>query len=94
MDGTNSINADWAAAKAGLLKCHPDQYRYRAVKCANRAAMSSSHAGKQKFADLAIVWLMLATELENQALLPSGDAGSRAKGSKDLSRRSRLVRRP
>jgi hypothetical protein len=44
----------------------PSLYRQRALICANRAAECGAPAANQKFADLAIVWLMLAAELEDQ----------------------------
>jgi hypothetical protein len=40
------------------------QYRQRAFVCASRAADSTTPAAKQKFADLAIVWMMLAAQFE------------------------------
>jgi hypothetical protein len=45
----------------------PSIYRQRALTFANRAAESGSPAAIQKFADLAIVWLMLAVELESRS---------------------------
>jgi hypothetical protein len=44
----------------------PSLYRQRALVCANRAAGCGAPAAHQKFADLAILWLMLATELEDE----------------------------
>jgi hypothetical protein len=41
------------------------QYRQRALVCASRAADSTTPAPKQKFADLAIVWMMLAAQSED-----------------------------
>ena len=41
------------------------QYRQRALLCANRAADYTAPAAKQKFADLAIVWMMLAAQFED-----------------------------
>ena len=41
------------------------QYRQRALRCANRAADCTAPAAKQKFADLAIVWMMLAAQSED-----------------------------
>ena len=45
----------------------PDRYRQRALSCANSAAACTSPADSRKFADLALVWLMLAIQLEEQA---------------------------
>ncbi len=44
----------------------PSLYRQRALVCASRAAECGAPAANRKFADLAIVWLMLAAELEGQ----------------------------
>ena len=44
----------------------PSLYRQRALSCANSAAACPSPAASQKFADLALVWLMLAVELEER----------------------------
>ena len=44
----------------------PSLYRQRALICANRSAECGAPSANQKFADLAIVWLMLAAELEHQ----------------------------
>ena len=48
----------------GVMPGDPHQYRRRALSCA--AAASTSLAASQKFADLALVWLMLAIKLEEQ----------------------------
>ena len=40
------------------------QCRQRALICANRAADGTTPAAKQKFSDLAIVWMMLAAQFE------------------------------
>ena len=40
----------------------PQECRQRAIKCVNRAATYTSPAASQKFADLAIMWLMLAVQ--------------------------------
>jgi hypothetical protein len=40
--------------------------RQRALMCANRAANRTSPAARQKSADLAKVWLMLAAQFEAQ----------------------------
>ena len=40
------------------------QYRQRALLCANHAADCTAPAAKQKFAGLAIVWMMLAAQFE------------------------------
>ena len=42
------------------------QYRQRALLCANHAADCTAPAAKQKFADLAIVWMMLAAQFEDR----------------------------
>ena len=54
-----------------LLPGDPDQYRQRAISCANSAIACTSPAASQKFADLALVWLMLAVQLEEQKALRS-----------------------
>ena len=41
------------------------QCRQRALLCANRAADCAAPAAKQKFSDLAIVWIMLAAQFED-----------------------------
>ena len=38
----------------------------RALLCAQRAAACNSPAGRQKFSDLALTWLMLAAKIEEQ----------------------------
>jgi hypothetical protein len=47
---------------------HPRECRQRALMCANRAANRTSPAARQKSADLAIVWLMLAVQFEGKAV--------------------------
>ena len=44
----------------------PQECRQRALMCANRAAKRTSPAARQRSADLALVWLMLAVQLEGQ----------------------------
>ena len=44
----------------------PQECRQRALMCANRVTTCTSPAASQKFADLAIVWLMLAVQFEEQ----------------------------
>ena len=44
----------------------PQECRQRAIKCVNRAATCTSPAASQKFADLAIMWLMLVVQFEGQ----------------------------
>jgi hypothetical protein len=46
---------------------NPQECRQRALMCANRATTCTSPAASQKFADQAIVWLMLAVQFEEQA---------------------------
>jgi len=48
------------------MSCNSQDYRQRAQLCATRAAICNSPAASQKFADLAIVWLMLAVQLEEE----------------------------
>ena len=49
------------------MRAAPHEYRRRALKCAERAASCASPSLRQKFADLANVWLMLAVQLEEYA---------------------------
>ena len=49
------------------MRAAPHKYRRRALNCAKRAASCASPSLRQKFADLANVWLMLAVQLEEYA---------------------------
>ena len=42
----------------------PQEYRQHAMSCARRAASCTSPALRQKFEDLATVWLMRVLQLE------------------------------
>ena len=44
------------------------RYRQNALVCVSRAAAYTSRASGQKFTDLAIVWLMLAIQLEGRGV--------------------------
>ena len=48
---------------------NPQEYRKRALICAERAASRTSPAKRQKFEDLAKIWLMLAVQLERHLSL-------------------------
>jgi hypothetical protein len=54
----------------------PQECRQRALICANRAATCISPSTSRKFTDLALVWLMLAVEFEEQ--VPSAQAKTEA----------------
>lgn len=67
----------------------PNVYRRRALTYVNRAAECGLPAVNQKFADLAIVWLMLAAELEERVCRrPAKASGFDSKGSVKHDRRS------
>jgi hypothetical protein len=53
----------------------PRECRQRALMCANRAANRTSPAARQRSADLAVVWLMLAVQLEGQGRPRPTDKG-------------------
>jgi hypothetical protein len=53
----------------------PQECRQRALMCASRAANRTSSAARQRSADLAIVWLMLAAQLEGQGGPRPADKG-------------------
>jgi hypothetical protein len=48
------------------MEVDPQECRQRALICASRAANRTSPAARQRSADLAVVWLMLAVQLEGQ----------------------------
>lgn len=54
----------------------PDRYRQRAISCANSAIACTSPAASQKFADLALVWLMIAVQLEEQGCVHLDSMGN------------------
>jgi hypothetical protein len=54
----------------------PQECRQRAIICADRAATCISPSSSRKFTDLALVWLMLAVEFEEQ--VPSAQARTEA----------------
>jgi len=56
----------------------PQECRQRALICANRAAACPSPAAGQKFADLAIIWLMLAVQFEEQSSVSIGTMRAKA----------------
>ena len=64
----------------GAVSCRmasdPQECRQRALICANRAATCTLASTRRKITDLALVWLMLAVEFEEQ--VPSAQARTAA----------------
>lgn len=49
------------------MAANPEDYRRHALRCVNRASKWTSPTAHQKFADLALAWLMLAVQIEESS---------------------------
>ena len=58
------------------MAANSEDCRRHALRCVNRRAIGISPAATQKFADFALVWLMLATQLEERAAEPTRRKGA------------------
>ena len=53
------------------MAANPEDFRRYALRCVNQASNCTSPAASQKFADLALAWLMLAAQIEASAAAPT-----------------------